>query len=284
MSVHRRLGRGLGGLLQSTVDAPATPEELRAASDLPITDLRPNPYQPRRVFDDAALQDLRASIAEHGLLQPIVVRRAPGGYEVIAGERRLRACKALGLERIPAIVREVDDAGMQTLALVENLQREDLNPLEMARALKAIMLTQGLTQEVVAGRVGKDRATIANLLRLLELPEDVRSLLDEGRLSFGQARAVLQVTGDTKRSQLARLAAERELSVREVERIARLTPGARPRSTKAVDPFLADLEQRLRVALGTKVRVSRKGKGGAIEIPYQDSAHLDDLLEKLRVS
>lgn len=280
MTLQRRLGRGLGGLLQSTVASDPTPEELRATTDLPVADIRPNPYQPRRLFDEGALLELRSSIQEHGLLQPIVVRRAVGGYEVVAGERRLRACKALGHERIPAIVREVDDAGMQTLALIENLQREDLNPLEKARALRSMMGAQNLTQEGVAVRVGKDRTTVANLLRLLELPEDVRVLVEEGRLSFGQARAILQATGDAKRSQLARWAVEKELSVRDVERFARLAPGAKQKARRPADAFLADIEGRLRRALGTKVRVSRRGSGGRIEIDYQDAAHLDTLLDR----
>jgi ParB family chromosome partitioning protein len=280
MTLPRRLGRGLGGLIQSTVGAEPTAEEVQAAGELPVADIRPNPYQPRRVFDDVALRDLQASIAEHGLLQPIVVRRAAGGYEVVAGERRLRACKALGRERVAAVVREVDDAGMQTLALVENLQREDLNPLEKARALRAMMGAQALTQEAVAARVGKDRTTVANFLRLLELPDEVRALMEEGKLTFGQARAILQVAGDAKRTQLARLAVERDLSVRDVERYARLAPGAKRKAPRPADAFLGDIESRLRRALSTKVRVTRKGNGGRIEIEYQDPAHLDTLLER----
>src|SRR5262245_52536827 len=213
MNSPRRLGRGLGGLLQSTVSDP-TPEEVRASDEIPVADIRPNPFQPRRVFDDAALEELKASIAEHGLLQPIVVRRSPaGGYEVIAGERRLRASRLLGRATIRAVVRDVDDAGMQTLALVANLQGADLNPLGKARALRAMMGAQALTQEGVASRVGKDRVTIANLLRLLDLPEDVRLLVEEGKLSGGQAKAILQATTDERRSKIAALAVEKDWSV-----------------------------------------------------------------------
>jgi ParB family chromosome partitioning protein len=277
----RRLGRGLGGLIQSTVPEP-TAEEVRSADALPVAEIRPNPYQPRKRFDPAALEDLKASIREHGVLQPIVVRRGAVGYEVVAGERRLRACRDLGLERIPAVVRAVDDAGMQTLALVENVQREDLNPLEKARAVKAMMATLNLTQEAVAEKVGKDRATVANLVRILELPEEARALVEEGRLSASQARAILQVQGETKRLQLARLAAERDLSVREIERIARLTPGSAQRAPRpAGDPFVADLEDRIRRALSAKVRVKAKRKGGVIEIEYSDAAELDALLERM---
>jgi ParB family transcriptional regulator, chromosome partitioning protein len=296
----RRLGRGLGGLLQRTegtapdaaptappassaspMSAPPAPRGA-APGTLPVEDIRPNPYQPRRVFDDGALSELKASIAEHGVLQPIVVRRAPGGYEVVAGERRLRAVTALGTSQIPAVVRDVDDAGMQTLALVENVQREDLNAIEKARALKAMMATQGLTQDEVAARVGKDRATIANLLRLLELPEEVRAMVEDGRLSGSQARAVLLAGGDANRTRLARMAAERGLSVRDVERLARLV-SAKPSGKKAtpVNPFVADIEDRLRRALSAKVTIDARRRGGTIHVEYADAAQLDGLLEKM---
>lgn len=285
MTLGKRLGRGLGGLLQSTVAEP-TPAEVRGSDALPIAEIRANPYQPRRHFDDASLAELRASIAEHGVLQPVVVRRTPQGYELIAGERRLRAATAAGLERIPAVVRTVDDAAMQTLALVENLQREDLGPLEKARALRAMMSAQGLSAEEVSVRIAKDRATVSNFLRLLELPADVQALVDGGKLSAGQARAILQVSGDTRRSELARLVVERDLSVREVERYARLTPGARRKAASGGaprDPFLSDIEDRIRRALATKVVVTKRGKGGTIEIPYADAAQLDAILEAMGV-
>ena len=280
MTTARRLGRGLSGLLQSTVKEP-TPEEARSADSIPLVDVRANPYQPRTAFDDAALEELKASIREHGVLQPVVVRRAAGGFEVVAGERRVRACKSLGMERIPAVVRDVDDAGMQTLALVENLQRQDLNAIEKAKGLKAMMGAQALTQEQVADRVGKDRATIANLVRLLDLPEDVRTLVAEGRLTAGHAKAVLQAVGDARRSMLARLIVERDLSVREAERYARLSgkPGRRVGASK--DPFLADIESRLRRSLGLKVALRGRGRGGIVEIRYADATELDGLLERL---
>jgi ParB family chromosome partitioning protein len=180
------------------------------------------------------------------------------------------------------VIREVDDAGMQTLALVENLQREDLNPIEKARALKAMMGALGLTQEAVAARVGKDRVTIANLVRILDLPEEVRGLIEEGKLSAGQARTILQVQTDAKRIQLARLAVERDLSVRDIERLARLSGGGRKRETREPrDPFVADLEDRIRRALSAKVRVKSKRRGGVIEIEYADAAELDALLERI---
>jgi ParB family chromosome partitioning protein len=283
MNMHgRRLGRGLGGLIQSTV-SEATPEEAKSADSLPVSEIRANPFQPRRHFDPAALDDLKSSIREHGVLQPIVVRRGAVGFEVVAGERRLRASRDLGLTRIPAVIRDVDDAGMQTLALVENIQREDLNPIEKARALKAMMGSLNLTQEAVAARVGKDRVTIANLIRILELPEEVRTWIEEGKLSAGQARTILQVQGDPKRLQLARLAVERDLSVRDLERLARLSGGGggKKGSRAAKDPFVADLEDRIRRALSAKVRVVAKRQGGVIEIEYADATELDALLQRM---
>lgn len=281
MTLGKRLGRGLGGLLQSTVGAEPTAEEAKSADSLPIAEIRANPYQPRRHFDPESLAELQGSIREHGVLQPIVVRRGPAGYEVVAGERRLRACKALGMERIPCVVRSVDDASLQTLALVENLQRADLNPLEKARALRSMMASQGLTHEAAAEKVGKDRATITNLVRLLDLPEDVREWLEEGKLNAGQAKALLQVTGEARRSQLGRLAIDKDLSVRDIERYARLVSGGgRKSSSKVTDPFLADLEDRMRKALSAKVQVKAKGRGGLIQIEYHDATQLDALLEK----
>ena len=273
----------MGGLIQSTIPEP-TREEVRASESVSLVDVRPNPFQPRSAFNEASLEELKGSIREHGVLQPIVVRRGAGGFEIVAGERRVRACRSLGMDRIPAVIREVDDAGMQTLALVENLQREDLNPLEKAKAMRAMMGAQALTQEAVASRVGKDRATIANLLRLLELPEEVKDLVQGGRLSAGQARAVLQAQGDARRIQLARLAVEREFSVREVERYARLSGGGPERRRAPVrDAFLEDIEARLRRTLSARVRVRAKGKGGVIEIGYRDAGDLDAILERMRV-
>jgi ParB family transcriptional regulator, chromosome partitioning protein len=286
MSIQKRLGRGLGGLLQSTVVPPeaVAPEERRSAESIALSEIRPNPYQPRTQFDPAALEELKASIREHGVLQPIIVRRGGGGFEIVAGERRVRACRALGLDRVPAVVREVDDAGMQTLALVENLQREDLNPIEKAKGIRAMMSTQNLTQEAVAARVGKDRATLANLLRLLELPDEVRAWVEEGKLSAGQARAVLQAQGDARRKQLAQWTVDRGLSVRDVERMARLTALSSTRGPrKSKDPFLADIEGRLRRALSAKVAIRGRGRGGVIEIDYADAGELDALLERMHV-
>jgi ParB family chromosome partitioning protein len=300
----KRLGRGLLGLITKTeptpppADVPAQPAPLGGRLGLPpeppatpatggvpralaVAAIRANPFQPRTTFDEAALQELADSIRTHGLLQPIVVRSSLGGFEVLAGERRLRAAKAAGLAQIPAVVREATDEEMQTLALVENVQREDLNAMEKARALKAMLANFGLTQDQVAARVGKARTTIANILRLLELPAEIQQWVEEGKLSGAHARALLLTKGLERRLELARLAVTFGLSVREVERRAAAdgaTSGGGP-ATRRSDPFVADLAKRLERALATNVRVVPKGKGGRIEVRYHDAADLDRLLE-----
>jgi ParB family chromosome partitioning protein len=291
----KRLGRGLSGLLHRTDEvqglvppaAPTTTPPTQAAPDaarrIPIAALRPNPYQPRTAFREEALDELKESIRVHGILQPLVVRRSPTGFEVVAGERRLRAAQALGWLDVPAVVRDASDEEMQTLALVENLQREDLNALEQARSLRAMMANFGLTQEDVAQRVGKARTTIANIVRLLDLPPEVQKLVEDGALSGAHARAMLAVKGEERRILLARTCVQEGLSVREVERRAALAagPGASGFARKR-DPFLADLEERLRRALSAEVSLAARGKGGEIRIRYRDPGELDRLLELFR--
>jgi ParB family chromosome partitioning protein len=244
-----------------------------------VAAIRANPFQPRTTFREDALEELKASIRAHGLIQPIVVRRSPTGYEVLAGERRLRAAQALGLTEIPAVVRDATDEEMQTLALVENLQREDLNAIEQARALRAMMSNFGLTQEHVAERVGKARTTIANVVRLLELPGEIQRMVEEGLLSGAHARALLAVKGDERRAILAKACAQEGLSVREVERRAAAGPTIGKRRRGSTDPFVADLEDRIRKALSAPVKIRSGRKGGAIEIRYHDATDLDRLLE-----
>ncbi|TLY51610.1 MAG: ParB/RepB/Spo0J family partition protein, partial [Gemmatimonadetes bacterium] len=218
---RRRLGRGLEALL-----GPTREEAEREGSlvELAIADIRPNPYQPRRDVDPAALEELKASIRKAGLLQPVVVRPAPsatgggnGAFELIAGERRLRACQALGWEKIPAVKREVDDRTVLTLALVENLQRDDLSPVDEARGYERLIAEFSLTQQDVADAVGRDRSTVANALRLLKLPAAVLALLHEARLSVGHARALLALEDARLATALAKEAVDLGLSVRDVE-------------------------------------------------------------------
>ena len=260
---------------------PATEKAPAAAiRQIPVGDVRPNPYQPRMSFADDDLDELKASIAEHGVLQPIVVRPAAVGFELIAGERRLRATTALGHDDIPAIVRRAADEEMQTLALVENLQRVDLNAIEKAKALKAMMRNFGLTQEEVATKVGKARTSISNVVRLLDLPVVIQDLVSDGHLSGSQARAVLLAHGVERRIALAKRAVKQGLTVRQIERMAK-AERAGAAEPKAVDPYVADLEGRLREALGTRVQLKAKGKGGSIVIGYHDANELDRLLDTL---
>ncbi len=291
----KRLGRGLRGLINSTEEqegaATAPPARTmpppkpgpvpvtNGSREVPVGEVLPNPYQPRKAFDEAELDDLKASIQEHGILQPIVVRRAPNGYEVIAGERRLRAVQALGHELVPVVIRKADDEDMQTLALVENLQRVDLNAMEKARALQAMMRNFELTQQEVADRVGKARTSISNLVRLLDLPAEIQELVSSGALSGAHARAVLLVKGDAARIALACRAAEEGLTVRRIEQLAAGQRSPKRAQPKPDDPYVKDLEDRMRKALGTNVALKTSGGGGRIEIRYHDAGELDRLLE-----
>ena len=280
---RRRLGRGLEALL-----GPTREEAEREGSlvELAVADIRPNPYQPRRDADPVALEELKASIRRAGLLQPVVVRaaRAEGGYELIAGERRLRACQALGWERIPAVRREVDDRTVLTLALIENLQRDDLSPVDEARGYDRLIAEFNLTQQDVAEAVGRDRSTVANALRLLRLPGAVLGLLHEGRLSVGHARALLGLEDPGAATALAKEAVDLGLSVRDVEDRVRggRAPVRRPRLKKGLGqaPEVRRIEDALRRRLGTDVRVTLRSKGkGHIHVGFYSNDDLARLLQ-----
>jgi len=279
----RRLGRGLEALL-----GPTREEAEREGNlvELPIKDIRPNPFQPRQDVDPAALEELVSSIKQAGLLQPIVVRRANGGggYELIAGERRLRACQQLGWERIPAVQREADDRTLLTLALIENLQRDDLSPVDEARGYDRLIAEFSLAQQDVADAVGRDRSTVANALRLLKLPVAVLQMLHEGQLSVGHARALLALEDPKVATNLAREAVAQGLSVREVEDRVRggRAPERRPRMKRGVGPApeVRRVEDALRRRLGTDVRVSLRAKGkGQIHVAFYSNDDLARVLE-----
>jgi ParB family transcriptional regulator, chromosome partitioning protein len=290
----RRLGRGLEALLGAAAHT-AAPESGTPFKHIPIAEIRPNPYQPRKTFAPEEITELQASLAAVGLLQPVTVRTADGkaGYELIAGERRLRAAKALGWVDIPAIVKEMDDRTALTLALVENLQRTDLDPIEEAEGYHRLTKEFHLTQAEVAAVVGKDRSTVANLLRLLGLPRPVRDLLSEGRIQIGHARAILVAPNERAMIQLAQDVAANDLSVREVERRVRglgpngpESPAARPASqppgsgARVLSPELRDIEDRLRAYLQTEVRVELSGqKNGMISIRFYSADDLDRVLD-----
>jgi ParB family chromosome partitioning protein len=277
-----RLGRGLGALLGDYLEseAPVDAGEIRI---LRVEEIRPNPYQPRKEFQPEELTELAESIRENGLLQPLIVRPRSGGrasWELVAGERRLRAVSQLGWDEVPALVREVDDPTLLVLALVENLQREELGPLEEAEGYKMLGETFGLTQGEIAQAMGKNRSTVANTLRLLQLPPSVRKLVAEGVLTAGHARPLLGLEDQVKAGELARKAVKEGWSVRQVEDVVR---GDRIKGMskadvkgKPQDPLLIALQEELRDALGTRV-ILRQGRGGKgkIEVPFLDSGDFE---------
>ena len=278
----RRLGRGLEALLATTNRGE---QPTRALESLPISRIRPNPYQPRKEFRPEELDDLKASLKATGLLQPITVRKTGvgGGYELIAGERRLRAATALGWTEIHAIVREIDDQTLLTLALVENLQRADLNPLEEAEGYQQLMSEFDLTQQQVADVVGKDRSTVANLLRVLALPPSVKRLLADGQLSLGHARAILAASNEQAMAELAREVVAKGLTVREVE--AR-TRNRKPQQTKQRQhsdrrpPEVIRLENDLRRHFQTDVQLTvTSGERGSITVQFYSSDDLERISE-----
>jgi ParB family chromosome partitioning protein len=273
------LGKGLSALLPGA-DVPRG----TSAREVDITSLAPSRLQPRRRFDEASLADLAASIKEQGIVQPIVVVPGSGGrFEIVAGERRWRAASKAGLTRVPVVVRERrSDRDMLELALVENLQREDLNPLEAAEAYHRLKEEFGLTQEQIAGRVGKDRATVANALRLLRLPASVREKIREGALSAGHARALVSLSSADDCERLSEEILRRALSVRQTEkRVAAIVAGPRVRHERRRDPFTRDAEEKLARRLHTRVRIVRRRRGGKIEIAFASEEELIGLYEKL---
>ena len=281
MSTRRRaLGRGLSALIPEP-DAPAVPSPA-AAAEVPTSALDPNPFQPRAAMDPARLAELAASIQESGIVQPILVRRRGERFQIIAGERRFRAAQAAGLATVPVTVRDVDDEHLLELALVENIQREELNPIEEAQAYHRLQDEFRLTQEEIARRVGRDRTTVANTLRLLRLPRELREMVAASRLDAGHARALLALDRAEDQVALGREAARRGLSVREVERrVAHLraprAAGARPRK----DANTRAAEERLHAALGARVEIARRGRGGAIRVLFTGEAELNRLFELL---
>ncbi len=271
----RGLGKGLGALL-GDAPVPLAPTPQEKLRDVPVAQITPNPFQPRQSFDSASLEELKTSIAEYGVLVPIIVRKRGDKFELIAGERRWRACAALQRATIPAIVRESDDRDSLEVAIIENLQRENLNPLEEAAGVQYLIDEYGLTQEEVAYRLGKSRPAIANALRLLALPDPIKAMLNDGRLSAGHARALLSAPA-AKRAALAERAVNEGLSVRALERVAGGTPQAGPAKVtrlRELSPEEHDFESRLRERFATHVALVRNGKGGRIEIRFNNENEL----------
>ena len=277
------LGRGLSALFG---DDPVVEDVSSSGSTLRISDIEPNPGQPRRHFDPEALQTLAESIRENGLLQPVVVRRGENGlYQIIAGERRWRACRLAGLTEIPAVILDADDLRAAQLALIENLQREDLNPIEEASGYQTLIETFGLTQEEAAQRVGRSRPAVANSLRLLALSQDLRAMVEQGRLSAGHARALLAIPDENLRREAAEYAVEQGLTVRELERYVKKLTAPEAAASAGQDSsaqlYVHAVSQRLSQSLRRRITLKPGRKKGKIEIEYYNNDDLDTLIALL---
>ncbi|MFO7947730.1 MAG: ParB/RepB/Spo0J family partition protein [Armatimonadota bacterium] len=286
----RSLGRGLSELLSGD-----SPPHSRTVVEIPLDEIQPNPNQPRREMHEERLEELAASIEEHGILQPILVRRRAGTYELVAGERRWRAAQKVGLDTISCLVQDIDDRTSLQIALIENLQRDDLNDIELASGYRQLLDDFGLTQEELAQRIGKSRSAVTNTLRLLELPEEIQEAIRNGQISAGHGRALLALAAEPdEMQQLAQRITQEDLSVRQVEQMVReisepetieteeedaQPPTVRQKQEK--DVLLADAEERLQTALATKVNIKPRSKGGMIQIQYFDDEDLSRLVETI---
>ncbi len=277
----KALGRGLDALLPAA--KPASTTDMPEVQYLRVDAIVPNRYQPRQTFAPQELAELTASLKQSGLLQPILVRRKGDGiYELISGERRWRATKDAGLDTIQAVIRNCGDEESVVLALVENLQREDLNPMETARAYHRMMNEFGLTQDIIAQRVGCERSSIANIVRLTHLPSEVQALIETNQLSIGHAKVILGLPNTSEQLRVAQLVVAKTLSVRETEKLVEALPVAKNRKTKELrrTPW-SDVEERLQKRLGTKVSIQKGRRGGKIVIHYFSAPELDGILETL---
>ena len=277
---RKALGRGLGALLSSDSTIDLGPEPTEVEVDLIV----PGPMQPRTHFDEGSLEGLADSIRAHGIVQPLLVRRQGDRYELIAGERRWRAARLAGLSKVPVVIKDVPDQDLLEIALIENIQRENLNPIEEAQAYRRLIENVGLTQEALAARVGRDRSYITNYLRLLKLPDDLQQLVVEGRLSTGHARTILGLAHVDLQRKIARQVIDGALSVRATEHLVRkAVEGAPAKTASAVDPNIRAAETKLRRALGTQVRIVQlRGEGpGKVEISFFSNQDLDRIYNLL---
>ncbi|MGI6584945.1 MAG: ParB/RepB/Spo0J family partition protein [Lutisporaceae bacterium] len=278
MSSKRGLGKGLGALIPGSEEP-----DRNSIIEIKITEIEANDKQPRKAFGDETLMDLAESIKEHGVIQPIIVRKLGSGYQIIAGERRWRASRLAGKKTIPAIVKECSNLEVMELALIENLQREDLNSIEEAMAYKSLIEEYDMTQEEISKKIGKSRPAIANSLRLLQLPQEVIKMIEKGEISQGHARALLSVSGEKNQIEMAKRIVAHQLSVRQVEKMA---GNIKRKKKKEVLPDacqieISHLEERLKTALGTKVTIQHKNNKGKIEIEYYSNEDLDRILDLL---
>jgi ParB family chromosome partitioning protein len=289
MKSKQRLGRGLDALIPQVPDNEEK-DRLESLSQIPVSRISVNPMQPRMEFDESRMAELKQSIEQNGIIQPVTIREKGQGYELISGERRLRAVMELGYERIPAYIMAVDSEDrLLELALIENIQREDLNPIEVSRAYQRLQQEYGLTQEEVAKKVGKDRATVSNFIRLLKLPAVIQDAMLREELSMGHAKAIGALSSPDQQIRLARKSIKQGWSVRkleeEVRKLAEGKPAQKSSKKEAKLPGLAALEDRLRSKLGTRVRILPSGKGGRIEIAYfspEDLERLTDMMESIK--
>jgi len=286
--MHRKaLGKGLDALFKSDYldEISETGAPMRRIISVPIKDILPNPEQPREKISDTALEELKRSIAENGILEPPIVRRKGEFFEIVAGERRVRAARELGFETIEVILMDVDsDEKMLVLSLIENIQREDLNAIEEARAYHQIMTRMKITQEELANFVGKNRSTVANTIRLLSLPEDVQAMIGEGLLAPGSARALVAVQDEEIQIRLAKKIASEKLSAREAESLVKRTLSHKPRVSppKSMSPVIEEVRENLQRRYGTSIKIKGDEKKGKIEIAYHSKDELETILDALR--
>lgn len=282
--MEKKLGRGLGALISEdtakAVKEAKNDKKAGASNTVKLKDIVPNPFQPRKTFGEEKMEDLVRSIQEKGVIQPVLVRPAKNGYELIAGERRFRAAQKLKFEEIPVIIKEdIDDATTLEISIIENIQREELNPIEEAAAYKDLIEQFEYTLDKVGQMVGKNKATISNSLRLLTLSKELRNLLEEGKISTGHAKVLLSIPSEHKRKKIANAIVQKGLSVRETERIAHMVAEIRTKASKIVkDPEVLRLEEDLQHRLGTKVRIHQGKKRGRIEIQYYSNDDMNRLL------
>ena len=281
---NKKLKKGLNEIFGDDIDNflneidNGSSSATTGTATIKISEIRANPYQPRKEFDQTGLQELADSIKENGVFQPILVRKSLSGYELVAGERRLRASKLAGLKEIPVIIKDFGDKEMMEISLLENIQRKDLTPIEEASAYEQLIKKLNYTQEQLAKRIGKSRANVTNLLRLLTLPQEVQALVNDNKLSYGQARTLLALDTEEKIIDLAKRCVKEGLSVRELENLTR-KPVPKKGKTKPQpkDPFIEDVKQRIQKKLGTKVEISNN----AITIKYNGTKDLNRILEKI---
>ncbi|NQF13807.1 ParB/RepB/Spo0J family partition protein [Brevibacillus sp. HB1.3] len=279
--MSRGLGKGLNALITSNLI-----EEGEQVKEVSINEIRPNPYQPRKEFEQSAIEELAQSIKEHGIIQPLIVRKSIKGYELVAGERRLRAAKVAGLKEVPVVVKSYTDQQLMEIALIENLQRENLNPLEEAEAYDKLISHHDYTQEQLAQKIGKSRPHVANMLRLLQLPEKIRKMVSAAELSMGHSRALLGVTDKKLQQQLANDVVEKGLSVRQLEELVKQLNVSRETKKKKSaknEPVLIEMEERLRSRFGTSVKIKKGSKRGKIEIDFYSQEDLERIIEMLNI-